>query len=472
MRVAADVGALELAEYQQAARLVLRHPLITASYPDRTALPLARKWARQLRTDFAEVLGYTLVSTGETIRLRRVQDTLDSTRPALTRARRPFDRRRYAYLVLTLSALGRSGSQIALSELADAVAAEAGRTDGLGMDTGRKADRDAFVDAVAWLEARGALRMADGSAAEWVNDPERAEALYDIDREIVAAVYAPSRVLQHLSSVTELLDGTDRDNPAQGINAQRRLNARRARRLVLERPVVYYADVDPGLRGQLRSAALTEDLERLTGLPLERRAEGVALVNIGQRLSDVAFPGTGTVAQAALLLCARIAGYLQRNRARVEHLPAATAAERLAEAAQRIDAALPDRGRLADLLAFGDLEDTGGSGAAVAIPAPAPGPLGGPGTAGTDDETETTAEVTYPFLSEMWLRAELRKLVDEFGSGMAEKQVADPAGLLGDALSLLASVGLVAPVDGGVLVLPLLARYRSVTAQLKEPAKP
>jgi uncharacterized protein (TIGR02678 family) len=474
MRVAADVGPLELAEYQQAARLVLRHPLITASYPDRTALPLARKWARQLRTDLAEVLGYTLVSTGETIRLRRVQDTLDTTRPALTRARRPFDRRRYAYLVLTLSALGRSGSQIALSELADAVAGEAGRTDGLGMDTGRKADRDAFVDAVAWLEARGALRMADGSAAEWVNDPERAEALYDIDREIAAAVYAPSRVLQHLSSVTELLNGTDRDGPAQGINAQRRLNARRARRLVLENPVVYYADVDPGLRGQLRSAALTEDVERLTGLPLERRAEGVALVNIGQRLSDVAFPGTGTVAQAALLLCARIAGYLQRNRARVEHLPAATAAERLTEAARRIDSALPDRGRVADLLASGGgLEDTGGPWAA-AIPALAAALLDGPAIATADTETETAADstdMTYPFLSEMWLRTELRKLVDEFGSGMAEKQVADPAGLLGDALGLLASTGLVARVRGGVLVLPLLARYRGVTAQIKEPAK-
>jgi uncharacterized protein (TIGR02678 family) len=481
MRVAADVGPLELAEYQQAARLVLRHPLITVSYPDRAALPLARKWARQLRTDFAEVLGYTLVSTGETVRLRRVQDTLDSTRPALTRARRPFDRRRYAYLVLTLSALGRSGSQVALSELADAVAAEAGRIDGLGMDTGRKADRDAFVDAVAWLEARGALRMADGSAAEWVNDPERAEALYDINREIVAAVYAPSRVLQHLSSVTELLNGTDRDGTAQGINAQginaqRRRSARQARRLVLEHPVVYYADVDPGLRGQLRSAALTEDLERLTGLALERRAEGVALVNTGQRLSDLTFPGTGTVAQAALLLCARIAGYLQRNRAGREHLPAATAAERLAEAARRIDSALPDRGRVTDLLALGGgLEDAGDSAAAAAIPADAR--VGGAGTSGAgtsaaDAETETAIDVTYPFLSEMWLRAELRQLVYEFGSGMAEKQVADPAGLLADALGLLASVGLVARVDGGVLVLPLLARYRSVTAQLKEPAKP
>jgi uncharacterized protein (TIGR02678 family) len=477
MRVAADVSPLELAEYQQAARLLLRHPLITASYPDQSTLPLVRKWTRQLRADFAEVFGYTLVSTGETIRLRRVQDTLDTTRPALTRARRPFDRRRYAYLVLTLSALGRSGSQIALSELADTVAAEAGRIDGMGMDTGRKADRDAFVDAVAWLEARGALRMADGSAAEWVNDPERAEALYDIDREVVAAVYAPTRVLQHLSSVTALLNGTDRDAPSRGINAQRRQNARRARRLVLEHPVVYYADVDPGLRGQLRSAALTEDLERLTGLPLERRAEGVALVNTGQRLTDVTFPGTGTVAQAALLLCARIAGYLQRNRARVEYLPAATAAERLAEAARRIDSARPDRGRVADLLVVdGHFADTGGFGVAAPI-------LPGAATlaraaAGSDDpatayaaaETETSAEATYPFLSEMWLRTELRKLVDEFGSGMAEKQVADPAGLLTDAFDLLASIGLVTRVDGGVLVLPLLARYRSVTAQLKEPA--
>src|SRR5262249_43766690 len=123
MRVAADVDPLELAEYQKAARLVLRHPLITASYPDKSALPLARRWVRQLRADLGEVLGYTLLGSGDTIRLRRVQDALDGTRPAVTRARRPFDRRRYAYLVLTLSALGRSGAQVALSELADAVAA-------------------------------------------------------------------------------------------------------------------------------------------------------------------------------------------------------------------------------------------------------------------------------------------------------------------------------------------------------------
>jgi uncharacterized protein (TIGR02678 family) len=457
MRVAADVSPLELAEYQKAARLVLRHPLITASYPDSSALPVVRKWVRQLRADLGEVLGYTLLSSSDTIRLRRVQDTLDGTRPAVTRARRPFDRRRYAYLVLALSALGRSGAQIALSELADAVAADAGRIDGVGMDTGRKPDRDAFVDAVAWLEARGALRMADGSAVEWVNDPERAEALYDIDREVVGAIYAPSRVLQHLNSVTELLDGPgDGTAPTQGREARRRGNARRARRLVLEHPVVYYADVDAELRGQLRSASLAEDVERLTGLGLERRAEGVALVSAGQRFTDVAFPSTGTVAQAALLLCARIAGYLRHHSARIERLPAATAAERRAEAARRIDAALPDRGRVAGLLAEHAWRPEAGDARPVA---------------GTDSATEEddADDVAYPFLSDAWLRTELRKLVEDFGAGMAEKQAADPGRLLADAVALLASVGLVARVDGGVLVLPLLARYRSVTAQIKNP---
>jgi uncharacterized protein (TIGR02678 family) len=463
VRVAAEVSPLELAEYQKAARLALCHPLITASYPDASALPLVRKWVRQLRTDFGEVLGYMLLSSGDTIRLRRVQDTLDGTRPAVTRARRPFDRRRYAYLVLALSALGRSGTQIALSELAAAVAADAGRIVGVGMDTGRKPDRDAFVDAVAWLEARGALRMADGSAVEWVNDPERAEALYDIDREVVGAIYAPSRVLQHLDSVTELLDDrAGRTAPVQGREARRRGNARQARRLVLEHPVVYYADVGGELRGQLRSASLAEDVERLTGLALERRAEGVALVSAGQRFSDVAFPSTGTVAQSALLLCARIAGYLRHHSARIERLPAATAAERLAEAARRIDAALPDRGRVARLLAGQALlgeeaerpeADDAGAGA-------------GTDSGSTEDDA---ADVVYPFLSDVWLRTELRKLVDDFGAGMAEKQAADPGRLLAEAVALLASAGLVARVDGGVLVLPLLARYRSVTAQIKNP---
>ncbi|GGN91767.1 hypothetical protein GCM10011579_088940 [Streptomyces albiflavescens] len=44
---------------------------------------------------------------------------------------------------------------------------------GLGLDTARKPDRNAFIDAVAWLTERGALTLADGSATAGTRDPER-----------------------------------------------------------------------------------------------------------------------------------------------------------------------------------------------------------------------------------------------------------------------------------------------------------
>ncbi|MEV8545616.1 TIGR02678 family protein [Streptomyces sp. NPDC051572] len=448
-RVAEGVSPLELADYQKAVRLVLRHPLVTAGYPDRTALATVRRWADQLRTDLMDVLGHRLVTTADTARLQRTQDGLDATRPALTRAGRPFDRRRYAYLVLTLAALGRHGAQVALGELADAVAADAVRIDGLGLDTGRKPDRDAFVDAVAWLTERGALTLADGSATAWAGDPERAEALYDIDREILLAVHHPTRVLQHLTSVAALLDAGSALGMSAGRAAQRRDQVRRARRLVLENPVAYYADADTELLGQLRAPALAEDLERLTGLRVERRAEGVALIDTSGRLSDLRFPGGGTVAQAALLLAARISAAVQRTgRHALESLPAPTAAERLAARARRIDAALPSRGLVTQIAEL--------AGQTEGLTYSAPG----------DEEHEPT-ETRYPFVTDSWLRGRLREITAEYGAGFAADLRGDPDRLLGQALDLLAAMSLIARVDGGALALPLIARYRGVTARVR-----
>ncbi|WAX78759.1 TIGR02678 family protein [Streptomyces sp. KMM 9044] len=455
-RVAEGVSPLELADYQKAVRLVLRHPLVTPGYPDRAALAAVRRWADPLRADLMEVLGYRLVTTADTARLQRAQDGLDATRPALTRAGRPFDRRRYAYLVLTLAALGRHGAQVALGELADAVAADAVRIDGLGLDTARKPDRDAFVDAVTWLTERGALALADGSATAWAGDPERAEALYDIDREILLAVHHPTRVLQHLTSVTSLLDSSGALGLSAGRAAQRRDQARRARRLVLENPVAYYADADSELLGQLRAPALAEDLERLTGLTVERRAEGVALIDTSGRLSDIRFPGGGTVAQAALLLAARISAAVQRSgRHALELLPAPTAAERLAARARRIDAALPSRGLVAELA---EQDEESAYGVSV---------YEAPGDAGREP-----GETRYPFVTDSWLRGRLKEITAEYGAGFAADLRGDPDRLLGQALDLLASMSLITRVDGGALALPLLARYRGVTARVRTRTAP
>ncbi|WP_280181653.1 DUF2398 family protein, partial [Nocardia farcinica] len=150
------IGSLELDNYQRAARVILANHVVTRSYPDRVALSLIRRWATELREDLAELFGYRLEVTETTARLFPVLDELDPGRPARTVTERVFDRRRYAYLALALAALGRAGDQITLSELAEQVSAYAAEIDGLELAPDRAADRDAFVDAVGWLAARGA----------------------------------------------------------------------------------------------------------------------------------------------------------------------------------------------------------------------------------------------------------------------------------------------------------------------------
>ena len=60
MRFAEDIADLELADYQRAVRLVLRHPLITATWPDEKALPRVRRFSAALRQDLADAFGYRL----------------------------------------------------------------------------------------------------------------------------------------------------------------------------------------------------------------------------------------------------------------------------------------------------------------------------------------------------------------------------------------------------------------------------
>jgi uncharacterized protein (TIGR02678 family) len=447
MRVAVDVSGLELADYQRAVRLVLRYPLINAGYPDEKALPLVRRWTPQLRADLAEVFGYRLELHGDTVRLQRVVDELDASQPAISRTGKAFDRRRYAYLALTLAVLGRAGIQVTLTELADAVAADAGRIPGLGFAADSHAHRMAFVDAVIFLEQRGALRLADGTPTAWAHDPERAEALYDIDRDTLVALFRPGRVLQHLRSVGALLDrpgGTSE-------NALRRAAGQAARRAVAERPAVYYAEVPGEVANHLRAPALTEDLERLTGLRLERRAEGVALVDTAA-WSEHRFPGTGAVAQTALLLAGEIADRIEDVDAPpLPRLPAPSLGERNAELVGVVDAGLPAAGVLAEA-------------STPAMPAGI-GPAGD--AAGPAGSAEPVEPADYPLLAHSWLRSTTDTILARYGAAFGEKWLADPGRLLAEALDVLARHRLVAPVPGGVLALPLLGRYRIVTATVR-----
>ena len=438
-RVAADVPDTELADYQRAVRTLLRHPLISEQYPDRSALPLVRRWSAQLRTDLAVALGYRLELSTTVARLVRAVDDLDTGRPARTRSDRVFDRRRYAYLALVLAALGRAGIQVALSELADTVAADAQRIDGLGLDTGRGAHRAAFVDVVTWLEERGALRLADGSARAWADDPGRSEALYDIDRDVALAVHRPTRVVHHLGSVADLLI---RD-AASGRDSGRRDAGQRARRALVEQPVVLYDEVDEGVRNVLRTPGIAADVTRLTGMVVERRTEGLTLIDTAG-LAARRFPAGGTVDQAALLLLGAIADRVVDPDAPALPRHPAPRREELRDAL----AGEIDRGRpTADVVT--ELADD-----------PPPADVAAPPLA------------TYPLVGDGWLAATLRELVEQYAKGFGAEWRADPPRLLAAAISLLAAHRLVEPVAGGVLVLPLLGRYRNVQVRMKrrEPA--
>lgn len=440
-RFAKDVFDLELADYQRAVRLVLRHPLITATWPDDKALMRVRRFSSALRQDLADAFGYRLELHGATARLVRTRDLVDPTQPALSRTGRAFDRQRYAYLALCLAVLGRAGLQITLSELAESVASDANRIAGLGLDPDRSADRRAFVDAVGWLEERGALRMADGSSSAWATDPGAGEALYDVARDVVFALYRPTRVLQHVESAAALLD---RSMASSG-NAERRAAAQAARRAVVERPVAYFSDVDEPAANHLRGSALAEDVQRLTGLRVERRAEGVLLVD-SNNFSVERFPGTGSVAQVAVLLAVEMADRAtDPDGRRARRITPPSPFDKQERLIAEIDAGLPS----ATLIVLDDQQP------------------GADPAQDTDEADNGGDPAKLPFIAESFLRTAVGQILTRYASAFGAQWHADPDRLRVEAVALLERFGAVTSVPGGVLVRPLVGRYRNTVAAVK-----
>jgi hypothetical protein len=126
-------------------------------------------------------------------------------------------------------------------------------------------------------------------------------------------------------------------------SAQREAAARRASRLLLEHPVLYYATLDSETAAALRSSDLADNLARLTGLVVERRAEGVMLADPTGRFTDRPVPGRGgAVNRTAGLLLAKVADLLEDPDAgpTLTRMPVPSAQDDLADITERIDAGL------------------------------------------------------------------------------------------------------------------------------------
>ncbi|MEU9283619.1 TIGR02678 family protein [Streptomyces sp. NPDC048275] len=291
------------AERRTAARLLLSHPLVTSTGPYSDTFPLIRRHADWLAPRFQQVFGYRLLVEASYARLFKAGLGPGSghrlERPSTGT---PFTPRTYAYLSLALSVLVTAPEQLLLSQLvADlrAAAVDAGIEIG---DTGRQAERRTLAAALRQLVDWGVLAETEGHVSA-VADERGGEALLTVDREIARAVVA--------GPLAQSRDGADlvRRAADPGFGGPRTY----VRRRLVETPVVHLDDLTGAEREWLRTRQRRESqaFSELLGLEAEIRAEGIALVDPDDELTDLHLPGTGTVAQAALLLVERLVDRLR-----------------------------------------------------------------------------------------------------------------------------------------------------------------
>jgi uncharacterized protein (TIGR02678 family) len=336
-------------ERQEAARALLMHPLLAAEQHPR-AFTLIRRHEPWLTERFRHLLGYRLAVRTAHVRLYKRSCRPYRDRPARIRPGSahpgpedgwaPFTRRHYVLLALSLAALeshhGRS--QALIGGLATEVAA-LGSELSLGIDFERREERKAFADGLELLCRLGALAQRDGSREAFVGrDEDRDEALFDIDHPRLADLRATPLALTEIESVDELL--VEEYPPTEeGERARRR---HRIARTLVEEPVLYVEELSEEERDSYRSQRhrLEPELEELSGLQAERRAEGSALIDRTGALTDVRFPTRSTESLLALLLCERLrAAAVGADR---NPLPGSEVAGLLAQLRERLELAATD----------------------------------------------------------------------------------------------------------------------------------
>jgi uncharacterized protein (TIGR02678 family) len=311
------VAAAETDERRRALRALLARPLLSAHGPEAAAFALVRKHAAWLRDVLARDTGWQLQVDAEFARLRKTPADLgDATRGAVARpSRAPFTRKRYVLLCLALAALERADQQVTLGFLAERVIAGASDPDlqraGIRFDLDSRDERSDLVAVVRLLLDLRLLERVAGDEQAFVN--RSGDALYDVDRRLLAAIVAtrrgPSTVTatdfeERLRAITdELVADTD--------EARLRRSRHRLGRRLLDDPVVYDDDLDDEERAYLarQRTPLTRRLAEATGFVPELRAEGTALLDPTGEATDLRMPEEGTDGHATLLLAEHLAAH-------------------------------------------------------------------------------------------------------------------------------------------------------------------
>lgn len=233
-------------------------------------------------------------------RLLRVPGVIDATRPARDRKGRPFNRRRYVLLCLLCAALYESPGQTTLANLTASLASLAQVGGHTAFDPTRISERRALIDVLRWLEDRGVLRQRDGSDEGFLRS-ERGDVLYDVEDRLVAYLLSAPRAPASVEQPAAMLEESYPQTHEGRLRAIRFSVMRR----LLDEPVVYFADLHETEQDWLlRSWRRVVERMEEAGLLLERRHEGVAIIDPAGGLSDLLFPSARSTGQhAALLLC-------------------------------------------------------------------------------------------------------------------------------------------------------------------------
>ncbi|MGI5325477.1 TIGR02678 family protein [Actinomadura nitritigenes] len=294
-----------------ALRALLRRPLLTVE-SDPEGVVLVRRYQAELREWLSRETGWRLQVDAETARLFKTAPTLDDgTHPARGKAGEPFGRRRYVVLCLALAVLERADAQTTLGRLAEEVLNAAAEPDlAFAFTLDSRAERSDLVAVVRLLLGWGVLRRVSGDEEYYLS--ATGDVLYDVRRTVLASLLTGAR---GPSTVTaegfeeRLAELTDEPVPDTDELRNRALRRGLTRRL-LEDPVVYYDDLDGAGRAYLVSqrAAITRRIEEATGLVAEMRAEGVAMVDPDDELTDVRMPEQRTDGHVTLLVAEYLSG--------------------------------------------------------------------------------------------------------------------------------------------------------------------
>ncbi|WP_053207079.1 TIGR02678 family protein [Jiangella muralis] len=313
----------ETAQRRAALRALLVKPLLTAEH-DADALVTVRRHLPYLREWLARETGWRLQADPETARLFvTTPTTTDSTRPARGRAGEPYGRRRYVLVCLALAVLERSDAQTTLGTLADQLLDLAAEPElaatGIEFTMDNRAERSDLVAVVRMLLDWGVLTKVAGDEDAYLS--VTGDVLYDIQRQVLAALLTGSRGPSTVTAAAfeQRLTGlTAEPVPDTDDLRNQALRRRLTRRLLLD-PVVYYDDLDPAELAYLTSqrSAVTRRIHEATGLWPEIRAEGIAMVDPDDQLTDVRMPEQRTDGHVTLLVAEHLA---RRQEATVDEL--------------------------------------------------------------------------------------------------------------------------------------------------------